>query len=119
MIEQFYLTHRWNHKKLLPIWVKVDLAVISMKGNYTLLKPSKQVFHRQIKFNAIPRTHVGEEGLNLTSQGHFTYFLVPVDWVGVYFSFIINCNRFFNLPKLMSIQNFLFLDSLPSLDERT
>ena len=44
-----------GHYQVLPLWIKVDLGVMAMKGYFTFSKAPGLKPHHQMQFSAIPR----------------------------------------------------------------
>ena len=49
------MTHRWVPNMLLPLWVRVDLRVMAVKGYSTFSRALESEPHYQMLFSVIPR----------------------------------------------------------------
>ena len=72
---QIYLTHGWHpHRQILPLWIKVDLRIMSIKGHYTLLKSSELEAYHHILFRVkTSKLFLGVESLTPLQEIQYAY----------------------------------------------
>ena len=75
-VEQFYLTHRYDPYQILPLWVRVDMRAMKLKGYSAFSKALRQEPHHQVSYPGHLLRWVSYPSAEMQS----VYSTAPADW---------------------------------------